>query len=133
MFRLKPLHGEAKHGQVHLERKKRMFTEKNEDGLLEGLLSFVLLIFSIVVVLLHGFVAYQLWRWFLVPIGLPDMSLPIALGVFLFIRLMSMRGTGPVEKTDVEKMKNLLRGEFVMFFSVLFMLLMGWALSWFVG
>jgi hypothetical protein len=67
---------------------------KNKE---ENLLTTVLMLFAILAahIMLSGFVLVQLWSWFVVPVsGLEVLTLPVAMGLYLTARFVTMRVSG---------------------------------------
>lgn len=94
---------------------------------------FVMLIPS---VLVSGLVLAQLWRWFLVPVfGLPELSIPAALGISLYLSFMVTR---PIDnelsgaKTDDERLGLVVKTISLSFVRPLFVLVYGFILSLFM-
>jgi hypothetical protein len=64
-----------------------------------------LLVFAILSNLWQAFALMMLCKWFLVPLGLPVVSLPIALGITFIVQLL--RGTTSKEEDLAEFFANL--------------------------
>ena len=58
----------------------------NEPSKSETFFAFLLMPFTMV---LHGVVVGFLWTWFMTPLGLPVISVPMAMGISLLVVFMS--------------------------------------------
>ena len=77
------------------------------------LLTFILIVPP--AALLAGYTVQTCWNWFQVPLGLPALSLPHAIGMDLLVTFMASAGA-PMKPPDVSNMdygKHLLKRMFV--------------------
>lgn len=51
-------------------------------------------------VIWRGFVLSVMWGWFLVPIGLPNIGLALAIGISATVAMMTHQATQSTEKSD---------------------------------
>lgn len=72
---------------------------------------FALLIFSTIV---RGFVLATLWSWFIVPIGGPEISIPIAIGISCIVGMLTHEQPAREEKDIGELIIATLIGPFVL-------------------
>ena len=84
-------------------------------------MKFLLFVVGVVADIFRGFVLSKFWAWFLVPLGVLNISLAHAVGIVFFASLFSnSRGD---EKTDDETLFNVVGSSF---FQSAFLLVAGW-------
>jgi hypothetical protein len=77
-------------------------------------------------VIWRGFVLSVMWGWFLVPIGLPNIGLALAIGISATVAMMTHQATQSSEKSDGGKAVAML------FVAPLLMLGVGWVVHQYV-
>lgn len=80
---------------------------------------------------IRGFVLSILWGWFLVPLGLPVISIPLGIGVALIVTFLTAPGKAgkAEEKATAEKLQERMTQVFLGPFIAL---LIGWVVHQFV-
>lgn len=99
-----------------------------------GLACFGLAAFAVVSivanVIIDGWVLSTLWGWFISPLfGLPSLSIPTAIGIALFVGLITKK----VETTSDEELSNSIKSIIArVLFYPLTVLLIGWIVKLFI-
>ena len=88
------------------------------------MLNFLILILAIPGMLLRGWVITYLWKWFMVPLGIVDISLPHAIGISVIISFLISN----VIKKDQTKEEQIY-GLVLMFLWPLIALGLGWIVN----
>lgn len=98
-----------------------------------GTLATVLII-GLLSSILNGWVLTILWGWFIVPLfSLPPLSLPIAIGIALIIKMLTASNINPrSDKTNEEKFKAFGQLLLSLFLTPMIALLWGWIFHFFV-
>lgn len=69
------------------------------------ILKFFLFVFILVgVLLIHGFVFFCFWNWFLIQLGLPTLSYITCVGIIFFLRWIIHSSSKEYENSDTEKL-----------------------------
>ena len=88
----------------------------------------VLAIFTLMAII-RGFVLSYLWGWFVVPFGLPELSIPHAIGISLIIGFL----THQIRKEDEKKQPDEVIGSIgTAIIATGFAFLVGWIVSLFM-
>lgn len=84
--------------------------------------------------LMNGWAITKLWGWFIVPFGLPALTIPMALGIFTFVTYMTYRIDFAEAKADAAKGIGhvLVKSFTVSTFKPLTAILMGWIIHLFM-
>ena len=93
---------------------------------------FAMLVASLLLAIFLGFITSKMWLWFLVPVGLPELSVIQATGLLLIIDLATFRyaymKTDSQESVTLATMTSLLSSVLHAFFILLF----GFILTFFI-
>ena len=81
----------------------------------------------VVTSILNGFVLVKLWGWFVVPaFGLPTLSIPVAIGISLIIKYLTIHRSKTAEDVDMWEAYK-----FAISFPIM-TLIIGWIIHFFV-
>lgn len=73
----------------------------------------LLALLMVVESLIRGFVLATLWSWFVVPIGGPEISIPIAIGISIIVGMLTNHGAKVEEKELGSAIGGAIVGPFV--------------------
>ena len=85
--------------------------------------------------IVNGWVLAVLWRWFAVPLGLPSLTVPYAIGVALIVGFLTHQQSSPRgkdDRTQDEKVADGIAALLYSFVGPLFTLGIGWIVTQFI-
>jgi len=84
--------------------------------------------------LMNGWAIVKLWGWFMVPLGLPVLTIPMALGLFTIVAYMTYQINYAEIQADSGKGVRyvLVKGFVIATFKPLTAILMGWIIHGFI-
>ena len=116
------------------ERGGGMMAEKKENETMTEMFAafgkmFLLLGLMALQFVVNGFVITVLWDWYATPIfGLPSLTIPEAIGLGMIALLFSRSKLLLKEEVEKSQVERILFN----FFEPLFLLLIGWIVTWFI-
>ena len=105
-----------------MEKKKDFINKYNNEETLKAYVGIFIILLSIPLVILNGFVIQTLWGWFISDFfGIKALTLPIAIGLAIFINLFKSK----LEK-GFETLKDYLATLFYMILNPVIALILGY-------
>jgi len=92
------------------------------------MVNFILFILLIPAMILRGWVLLNMWTWFILPLGAPEINLAHALGLSTTLYLMNGMEVSTEENSDEEKIKKFAQGVIIL----LITLFIGWIIQMFM-
>lgn len=89
-----------------------------------------LLSFAVIAVILRAWVLTVLWGWFLVPVGVFELSITTAIGVSIIVNLFTQHLAK--DSSDEKGKPGMINGMIQAVFGPLIALLLGWIVTWFM-
>jgi uncharacterized SAM-binding protein YcdF (DUF218 family) len=89
------------------------------------MIAIVFIAMAVLGALLEGWVLSVMWRWFIVPLGVPALTIPAAIGVALVVGML----THQTRNSDEIEWETLLASAFI---NPLLALVVGWMLRPFI-